>query len=348
MIHPYLIRTLQLARLGGNRVCPNPQVGAIVVHNQTIIGEGYHAYYGGPHAEVVAIKSVPDPSLLAASTLYVSLEPCNHHGRTPPCTELILKHQIPRVVIGCKDPNPKVSGKGIQRLKDAGVEVIMADDPDKYRQLNRVFWINQLERRPFITLKWAETADGYIAGKSPEGKPEQVLISGFRSMMLAHRLRAEHHAIMIGRNTATIDDPRLTTRLYYGENPLRIVFDRHLKLSPELGLFKDGMPSLILNEHKDEQQGALRYFMPTQWTDMAELIRELYRRFYISSILVEGGSQLLQQFIDQEVFDQLFRFQSLSTLGNGIPGPRLPRLWHFKETCEWGEGIMSYGRRGTP
>ncbi|RMG23363.1 MAG: bifunctional diaminohydroxyphosphoribosylaminopyrimidine deaminase/5-amino-6-(5-phosphoribosylamino)uracil reductase RibD [Bacteroidetes bacterium] len=320
----YLGRCVQLARQAGSSAFPNPLVGALIVHQHTIIGEGFHPYAGGPHAEVVAINSVGDKNLLKASRLYVSLEPCNHYGKTPPCTHLILEHGIPEVIIGCQDPNPKVAGQGIARLRQAGVKVSLAPDPGPFQALNAAFFINQLQQRPFISLKWAQTADGFVAARHNGGSLQQVAITGPHARVFVHRLRARHHAIMVGRRTAQVDNPSLTTRHFYGPSPIRLLLDRQLKLSPQLSMLADGQPTIVLNALKQEQQGALRFLRLSQWTDMAVLMRELYQQVGICSILVEGGTHLLQQLIDQQVYDEVYCFRAPFSLGKGLPAPKLP------------------------
>ena len=220
----FMRRCLQLASLGRGHVSPNPMVGAVVVHRGQIIGEGYHRCYGQPHAEVNAINSVRDAGLLPECTLYVSLEPCSHYGKTPPCADLIVQKKIPRVVVGCLDPFPKVSGQGVARLREAGVEVVTGVLEEECKALNRTFMTCQIDERPFVTLKWAQSRDGYIDRIRKPGEPA-IRISDDVSSVWVHRLRAEADAILVGTNTAVADNPSLTTRLWYGRSPLRIVLD---------------------------------------------------------------------------------------------------------------------------
>ncbi|MEM9934834.1 MAG: bifunctional diaminohydroxyphosphoribosylaminopyrimidine deaminase/5-amino-6-(5-phosphoribosylamino)uracil reductase RibD, partial [Bacteroidota bacterium] len=297
MPKPYLQRCLQLAALGQTAAEPNPNVGSVIVHEGNIIGEGYHTQLGAPHAEVEAIRSVKDPSLLSSSTIYVSLEPCSHFGKTPPCADLIIKHQIPRVIIGCLDPNPKVAGSGVRKLQAAGIEVEMAEDPLPFKWFLRKFFVNQLLKRPYISLKWAETPEGYIAGKDQTGNPTQVAITGKESKSFTHKLRAFHQAILIGRNTAQIDNPQLTARKFPGRHPLRLVFDREAQLGKDLQIFQDGYPSLILTDQTTPQTEKVRYINPTDW-ELPALLTQLYQKENIGSILVEGGARVLNDFID--------------------------------------------------
>ena len=231
----YMLRCIQLAQNGLCNTAPNPMVGAVIVCDGKIIGEGYHVRCGEAHAEVNAIRSVKDTSLLKRSTIYVSLEPCSHYGKTPPCADLIIEKQIPRIVIGCRDPFSKVAGRGIQKLKDAGREVIVGVLETECRQLIRRFITFHTLRRPYITLKWAESSDRYIDYSRTDGKP--VILSSPLTSMLVHKKRAEHSAILVGTRTAELDNPGLNVRHWYGRSPVRIVLDRQQKLSPSLHLF---------------------------------------------------------------------------------------------------------------
>ena len=334
----YLDRTLQLAQLGGIEVLPNPQVGAILVANGRIIGEGFHQKAGHPHAEVNAVRAVSeaDRDLLTQATMFVSLEPCSHYGKTPPCADMIVREQIPRVIIGCLDPNPQVAGRGVRRLMSHGVEVRVAPDPRPFWAMNPSFNVNHLEQRPFITLKWASSRDGYIAGIR-DGVLEQTAISSPEARVGVHRLRARHQAIMVGRRTAAIDDPSLSTRHYPGANPLRIVFDPELVLPTHLRLFKDGKPTLVLNQLRDDQEGAVRFYRPQQWADLNLLFQELYQHLGICNILVEGGSHLLQQCLDQQVFDEVVRLEGPILLNKGLAEPRLPTGFQFDQEDWFGQ-----------
>jgi len=323
----YLARCLALAELGGRKVFPNPKVGSIIVYQDRIIGEGYHPYAGGPHGEVSAVQSVKeaDRPLLPKSTLYVSLEPCNFFGKTPPCTDLILSNKIPHVVVGCLDPNPKVAGKGVEKLRRHGVKVELAEDPTPFQEINRHFFVNQLYKRPYITLKWAESSDGFIARWDNEGNPAPVAITGKRSNLWVHKLRMQHHAIMVGRKTAAIDNPQLSNRHFYGGSPIRIVWDQSLRLPQSLRMFTDNSPTIVLNRMKNEQQGKVRYYQPpteTAWESLKTMLEYLYQDLGICSIFVEGGRHLLQQFIETEQFDELWHFRGKNALGEGLVAPR--------------------------
>lgn len=295
-----MLRALQLAEIGRGSVSPNPMVGCVIVHNDVIIGEGWHKKYGDWHAEVNAVKSVKDKTLLAEATAYVTLEPCSHFGKTPPCADLLVKHQLKKVVICNYDPFPLVAGKGIQKLLDAGIEVVTGVLEQKGRQLNARFFTVVEKNRPYIILKWAETADGFIAGENFE----QIKISNALSHKLSHKWRSEEDAIMVGTNTALYDNPRLNVREWTGRNPVRIVIDRSNRLPKELHLLDDSVKTLILSD-------------PFAW--------EEYQKEKIQSIIVEGGTQLLQSFIDAELFDEIRVFRSQKQLKKGILAPVLPK-----------------------
>jgi diaminohydroxyphosphoribosylaminopyrimidine deaminase/5-amino-6-(5-phosphoribosylamino)uracil reductase len=317
----FLQRALELANLGGNRVAPNPRVGAVVVYNNQIIGEGYHQAYGGPHAEVFAINAVKDKSLLSQSVLFVSLEPCDHFGKTPPCTELIIRSGISKVVIGSVDPNPRVSGKGVARLKQAGIEVEFARDSSLFMRLNKFFFTNQLECRPFITLKWAETANG-IMGSSRE----RLIISGEEALYFTHRLRAQHHGILVGQNTVAIDNPYLTVRYFPGNNPIRLILDPRLQLSLTVNFFAANAEVWVINSVREGVSGNIRYILVPDvgnqpWAIPA-LMDYLYNAFSLSSLLVEGGAFTLEQFIMANYWDEIFILRSPKWVKGDIKAPQ--------------------------
>ncbi|MEO1417031.1 MAG: bifunctional diaminohydroxyphosphoribosylaminopyrimidine deaminase/5-amino-6-(5-phosphoribosylamino)uracil reductase RibD [Bacteroidota bacterium] len=317
----YLHRCIQLAQSATRAVYPNPYVGSVIVHQGQIIGEGFHAQAGGPHAEVHAVRSVVDQEALKEATIYVSLEPCAHYGKTPPCADMIIQHQIPRVVIGMQDPFPKVDGGGIARLRAHGVEVQLAPDPTPFEELNKVFLTHISAQRPYIVLKWAESADGFIAKKDDTEQAVQTSISDVEAKRYVHRLRAMHQGILVGKHTALIDNPRLTTRKFYGLSPIRLVLDRKLDLPAELQLFQDGLETWVLNEMKDGEKGHIRYQKCEKWNDWKSLLKELFQQTKIASILVEGGQNVLQQFLDQDIWDEIHRIQSPKLLGKGIAAP---------------------------
>ena len=324
----YLRRCLELAHLPGAAVEPNPRVGAVVVHEGKIIGEGWHRQYGGPHAEVNAVAAVQDREKLKQATLYVSLEPCNHHGKTPPCTGLILEHQIPKVVIGSLDPNPQMAGRSVELLRAQGVEVEVASEQSPFWELNRHFWCNQKSYRPYITLKWAESSDGYIAAFDDQGQPVRTAISPPFISKWIHHLRHEHQAIMVGKNTVSVDDPSLTTRKWPGRSPVKIVFDPELELPPTAKIFS-GEKVIVINQRRNEVQANITYFTPVEeeaFEDMGMLLIEIYGRLKVGSILVEGGQNLLNQFIQQSVWDEAWKNVGQQPLHQGVKAPVLPEM----------------------
>lgn len=337
-------RCLQLASLGCGHVSPNPMVGAVVVHEGRIIGEGYHRCCGQPHAEVNAVASVADESLLSRSTLYVSLEPCSHYGKTPPCAELIVAKRIPRVVVGCLDPFPAVSGRGIARLREAGIEVVTGVLDEECRELNRTFITFQTCHRPFVTLKWAQSSDGYIDRVREPGEPA-ARISDDVSAVWVHRLRAEADAILVGTRTAIADNPSLTARLWPGRSPLRIVLDEHARVPADVRLFTDGHPTLVVTG-PDTDYPALPpsvelVRLPFGETLIPELLGELYHR-RLQHLVVEGGAALLQSFIDSGLWDEVRVETGPTVLGQGVAAPVLDRLPQWTESCgrariEWYE-----------
>jgi diaminohydroxyphosphoribosylaminopyrimidine deaminase/5-amino-6-(5-phosphoribosylamino)uracil reductase len=325
---PFLARCNQLACLPGAAVEPNPRVGAVVVHSGRILGEGWHQRFGGPHAEVNAVAAVPevDRHLLSEATIYVSLEPCNHHGKTPPCTGLILQHRIPRVVIGSLDPNPQMQGKSVAHLRAHGVEVIVAADQGPALAINRHFWTNQTLRRPHVTLKWAQSPDGFIATRDAQGKPIRTAITGPEAARWVHQLRHNHQAILVGAGTALTDDPALNTRHWPGRNPIGILLDRRLEVPRTAQLF--GLSQVIVvNVLRDAQDGHLRYLQSGGSPE--EFIPMLYAAG-IGSILVEGGAHVLKAFLDAGLWDDAFVLYGKDALGDGLPAPQLPAIFRHK------------------
>lgn len=313
----YMRRCLQLAALAQGHTSPNPMVGAVIVYNGRIIGEGYHRCCGEAHAEVNAINSVRDKSLLTKSTLYVSLEPCSHYGKTPPCCELIISQHIPRVVVGCTDPFPKVSGRGINRLREQGIEVITGILEDECRALNRFFMTFQEKGRPYIILKWAQSADGFIDRHRDDSEPPTVL-SDTVTRLWAHRLRAICDAILVGSRTAIADNPSLTTRYWSGKNPLRIAIDRKGSIPANVHILDGTAPTLIVGRCDSPAVDLL----PLSPEDDAikALIPELVRR-KIQSLVVEGGAHLLQSFIDAQLWDEARIETTPLLLHEGIAAP---------------------------
>ncbi|MBQ8502579.1 MAG: bifunctional diaminohydroxyphosphoribosylaminopyrimidine deaminase/5-amino-6-(5-phosphoribosylamino)uracil reductase RibD [Bacteroides sp.] len=317
----YMRRCIQLAENGFCNTAPNPMVGAVIVCDGRIIGEGYHVRCGEGHAEVNAIRSVREPELLKRSTIYVSLEPCSHYGKTPPCADLIIEKQIPRIVIGCRDPFPEVAGRGIRKLQDAGREVIVGILEKECRHLIRRFITYHTLHRPYITLKWAESADKFIDLTRTGGS--QVRLSSPLTSMLVHKRRAEHDAIMVGTRTALLDNPSLTVRDWHGRSPLRIVPDKELSLPRHLHLFDGEQPTLVCHDMwKEVREG--ENFCPLDYRQevLPQLMEILYRR-KIQSLLVEGGRILLQSFIDAGLWDEVVVEEAPIRLSSGVKAPEI-------------------------
>jgi diaminohydroxyphosphoribosylaminopyrimidine deaminase / 5-amino-6-(5-phosphoribosylamino)uracil reductase len=316
-------RCIQLAKSAAGYVAPNPMVGAVLVHENRIIGEGHHQLYGGPHAEVHCINSVKeaDRHLISQSTIYVSLEPCAHFGKTPPCADLIIEKKIPHVVIGCRDPFKQVDGKGVEKLQAAGIQVTMNVLEQECKTLNKRFITFHKEHRPYIVLKWAQTANGKIAG---EAGGERLLISNEFSNRLVHKWRSEEAAILVGTNTALFDDPSLTTRLWKGANPILLVVDMNLRLPSSLQLFNKQVRTIVFNSLKHEEQDNLLYYQVTQGVSLVhQLLNALYQ-LKVQSVLVEGGAQLLQSFIDEGLWDEIRVItNNEQVVPNGLPAPRM-------------------------
>jgi diaminohydroxyphosphoribosylaminopyrimidine deaminase/5-amino-6-(5-phosphoribosylamino)uracil reductase len=320
----YMQRCLQLAENGRGFVSPNPMVGAVVVCNNRIIGEGFHREYGKPHAEVNAINTVKDKSLLKNSTIYVSLEPCSHYGKTPPCSQLIIDSGIPRVVVAAGDPYPKVSGRGINMLREAGIEVVTGILEAEAKSQNKAFFCAQTRHRPYIYLKWAQTKDGFIDKLRIAGeKPQPTPISNDFTRMQVHKMRAEIPAILIGTNTAINDNPSLTTRYWYGKNPVRVIFDRQRRIPSHYHIFDGKAETLIFTEKVDvETRENNVLYLPLRFDQnmIENLLTTLYNH-RIDALLVEGGQSVLQSFIDANLWDEAFIEISEAVFGAGVPAP---------------------------
>jgi len=312
----YMQRAIALAKKGNGHVSPNPCVGAVIVYEDTIIGEGYHQVYGQAHAEVNAVNAVKEEhkKLLQKATIYVTLEPCCHYGKTPPCADLILQTGIPKVVIGCKDPFPRVNGGGIQRLMKAGVEVTVGTLEKECLELIHPFIVNQTEKRPYIILKWAQSADGFI-GK--EG--ERTAISNPLALQLAHQWRSEADAVMVGSQTARIDNPRLSNRLAEGKQPIRVVVDRKGTLPDGLHLWDDTQSTLVITEATDHYAERPVTILPHTFSaDNFPLILEQLLSLNIGILLVEGGAVLHQFFYESGFWDEMRVIEAPLQLGSGI------------------------------
>lgn len=320
----YMHRCLQLALNGKGYAKPNPMVGAVVVHEGKIIGEGYHRNYGGAHAEVNAINNVKDKSLLKKSTIYVSLEPCSHYGKTPPCAQLIVDSGIPRVVVACLDPYPAVSGRGIGMLKETGVEVVFGVLENEAKELNKDFFLTQTHNRPYIYLKWAQTKDGFIDKVRMEGEaPRPTPISNDFCRMLVHKRRAEVGAIMIGTNTAVNDDPSLTTRYWYGSNPIRVILDREGRIPSDYTIFDGNVETIVFTEQEKKIPYVEKLsFVKLDFNDqLLENVFAFLKQRKINSILIEGGRQLLTSLIDRGLWDEAYIEVSDKCFGKGVSAP---------------------------
>ena len=327
----YMQRCLQLAQLGAGYVAPNPMVGALLVHNDVIIGEGYHRQYGQAHAEVNCINSVAEEQkhLIAESTLYVSLEPCAHFGKTPPCADRIIAEKIPHVIIGCLDPFKKTEIRGIEKLRAAGVEVTHCVLEKESKELNKRFLVFHEQHRPYIILKWAQTMNGKIAA----GSDARLIISNEFTNRVVHKWRSEEAAILVGTTTAAMDNPSLTNRLWSGANPVRLLVDMDLSLPKSLKVFDDTAPVIIFNTIQHNMEG---FDFPAaehignyhyQVAEDASLVHQVLNACYthgIQSIIVEGGANLLQQFIDEDIWDEarIITGEELFVNG-GLPAPAL-------------------------
>lgn len=320
----YMKRCLELAFHGLGCTSPNPMVGSVIVYNHQIIGEGYHYKAGGPHAEVNAIRSVKNKSLLSDSTLYVNLEPCAHMGKTPPCSDLIIEQKIPRIVIGSVDPNSLVAGKGIEKLIKTNREVIVGILEKECMELNRRFFTFHKKHRPYIILKWAQTLDGFIdINRTAENKIHPTWISNEISRMLVHKWRSEEDAIMIGTNTALMDNPKLNTREWSGKSPIRIVVDRNLRLPESLNVFDQTQPTIVYTEKSKSSIPKLEYQkIPFDKNFLEKLTYNLYNR-EIQSIIIEGGQKLLSFFIKNNYWDEARIFIGNKKFYNGIKAPEI-------------------------
>ncbi|MES2773947.1 MAG: bifunctional diaminohydroxyphosphoribosylaminopyrimidine deaminase/5-amino-6-(5-phosphoribosylamino)uracil reductase RibD [Bacteroidota bacterium] len=321
----FMHRCLQLARQGAGYVAPNPMVGAVLVYGDRIIGEGFHEQYGGAHAEVNCINSVTaaDQHLISQSTIYVSLEPCAHFGKTPPCADLIIAHKIPRAVIGTRDPFKAVDGKGIEKLQAAGVEVICGVLEPECRELNKRFLTFYTQKRPYIILKWAQSNDGKIAASNDK----RTFITDEYSNRLVHKWRSEEAAVMVGTNTAAADNPSLTTRLWKGNNPVRIILDMDLRLPETLQLFDGSVKTVAFNALKNEEHQKLLFCKLEKDSNILKQVCKALYEMNLQSVIIEGGTKLLQSFIEEELFDEIRVLENTTKhIEEGLAAPQLPGL----------------------
>ncbi len=326
----FIRRCFDLAQLGAGQVAPNPMVGAVIVHNNRIIGEGYHAFYGGPHAEVNAVANVlpSDLHLLKQATIYVSLEPCNIFGKTPPCTDLILKHNIPRIVVSWLDFTPEVSGNGVRILRNEGREVktnILTEQGFQVSKFRNTFVRKQ---RPYLILKYAQSQDGFMASANNE----QLWFTNAFSKRLVHKWRSEVDAILIGSRTARIDNPQLNNRLYFGSSPIRIVLNRKDDLPDDLHVFSESISrkgekikTVLVTDHKSTKKNVLNWVIPSKEDDFLQMLMAKCYENNWSSMIVEGGAQILQMFLEKNYWDEARVFTGKSYIRDGIPAPKIPK-----------------------
>ena len=320
----YMGQCIKLAQKGAGFVAPNPMVGCIIVHDGKVIGEGYHQKYGEAHAEVNAINAVQNHEQLKTSTLYVSLEPCSHYGKTPPCSDLIVQKQIPRVVIGIKDPFSKVAGNGIKRLKNAGIKVVVGVMEDECKKLNKRFFTFHQKKRPYIILKWAQTLDGFIdVERGSENYGQPTWITNQTARVHVHKTRAEEAAILVGTNTAIKDNPSLTVRDWQGNNPLRLVFDRQLKLPPYLNIFNEDAETVVFNSLQGGQKGHVCFVkLDNEKDTVPQVLAYLHQREALS-LIVEGGAQTIQHFVKLNLWDEAHVYEGPVKFHKGVTAPKL-------------------------
>lgn len=332
----YISRCIQLAKSGLGSTFPNPMVGCVIVHNDSIIGEGFTSPYGGNHAEVNAINSVKDKALLSKSVLYVTLEPCSHYGKTPPCSDLIIKSKIPHVVIGTSDSNRKVAGRGIQKLKDAGCKVTLGLLQKECQEHHKRFLTFHQEKRPYIILKWAETLDGFIApGKEKRNeKAQPYWITNKYSRQMVHKWRSEEQAILVGTNTVLEDNPKLNVRSWKGKSPIRIILDKDLKVKGDYHIFDQRTKTIVItqqNSMKLRKEG-VDYEIIDFSKNVGQQVCEVLQKHNIISVLIEGGSQTIQTFIEANLWDEARVFMGPITFGTGLKAPRLSsKAAHLKQ-----------------
>ncbi|MEO6455258.1 MAG: bifunctional diaminohydroxyphosphoribosylaminopyrimidine deaminase/5-amino-6-(5-phosphoribosylamino)uracil reductase RibD [Ginsengibacter sp.] len=340
----FMHRCLQLAELGAGNVAPNPMVGAVLVHDNKIIGEGYHKKYGEAHAEVNCINSVSKQhiELIKNATLYVSLEPCAHYGKTPPCADLIIKNNIPKVIIGSRDIYKDVNGKGIEKLQQADINVITGILESDCLRLNKRFFSFHQKKRPYIILKWAQSLNGKISNSHNFSQNSRVLISNEYTTRIVHKWRSEETGIMVGTNTALIDDPLLTARFWKGKNPVRIIIDRNLRLPSYLKIFSKDLKTIIFNTINHEEKGNTFFYKLLSPDILIEITEALYK-MNIQSVLVEGGTKLLQSFIDAGLWDEArIICNRKMIIGDGLNAPELHQFELQKEETYFSDTITYF------
>lgn len=320
----YIKRCIEISKNGSVHAAPNPSVGCVIVHDNRIIAEGYTSPYGGNHAEVNAIKAVKDTSLLLKATLYVSLEPCNHFGKTPPCSDLIIQHKIPTVVVGCVDASKKVDGTGIQKLRDNGCEVIVGVLEAACIQSNIRFFTYHEKKRPYIILKWAESKDGFIdkiRTKDDAIQPNWITTNYARQIV--HKWRAEEAAILVGTNTVLQDNPRLDVRSWEGSNPTRIILDRSLRIPATYNIYDGTVKTIIITEKAESSTNTMLYEHINFSKNLAQQICEILVKHKLQSVFIEGGKQTLQTFIDANLWDEARIFIGEPSFKKGLTAPKI-------------------------
>ena len=336
----YIKRCLEISKLGIGTTRPNPSVGAVLVVDDRIIGEGFTSPYGGNHAEVNAISTVRDSSLLATATMYVTLEPCSHFGKTPPCADLIIKSEIKKVVIGCIDSNVLVAGKGVERLQNAGCEVIVGVLEKECKAHHKRFFTFQTKKRPFIILKWAQTLDAYVAPKN-RAIQAPVWITNEASRQLVHKWRSEEQAILVGTTTVLDDNPRLDVRYWKGEDPVRIVIDKELKISTNLKVYDGSVKTIFINERSTSVKGAIFFEKINFSKPIAIQICAVLFKHNIQSLIVEGGTKTIQTFIDENLWDEARVFSGEVHFNDGVNAPKFDVIPTNKENIK-GDILKTY------
>jgi diaminohydroxyphosphoribosylaminopyrimidine deaminase/5-amino-6-(5-phosphoribosylamino)uracil reductase len=330
----FMSRCIELAKKGLGSTYPNPLVGSVIVHEGKIIGEGWHYKAGEAHAEVNAMKNVTNQNLLPKATIYVSLEPCSHFGRTPPCADRIISAGIKKVVVGSTDPNPEVNGRGIAKLKDAGLEVKVGILQKQCETLNKRFYTFHKKKRPYIFLKWAQTEDGFIAPADRRKKKEPVWITNDFSRQHVHKMRTEEVAILAGTNTVLDDNPSLTARYWKGTSPYRIVLDRSNRIPENAAVLDGSVPTLVISGSSRPNTANLNYEVIDFSEPIAKQICDLLFKKEIQSMIVEGGARTLQTFIDEDLWDEAFVFQGPVNFGEGVGAPKISGMLVSERTIK--------------
>ncbi|MFH6968456.1 bifunctional diaminohydroxyphosphoribosylaminopyrimidine deaminase/5-amino-6-(5-phosphoribosylamino)uracil reductase RibD [Flavobacterium sp. FlaQc-28] len=323
----YIRRCIELAKNGFGTTYPNPMVGSVIVYNNTIIGEGWHKKAGEPHAEVNAVRSVKDKSLLKKATIYVSLEPCSHFGKTPPCCDLIIENKIPNVVVGTVDPNEKVAGNGIRKLVEAGANVVVGILEDECNELNKRFFTFHQKKRPYIILKWAESLDGYLAPEKETNQERRpVWITNTFSRQLVHKWRSEEQAILVGTQTVIDDNPKLNVRDWFGNNPVRVVLDQNNRISKDSFVFDGSVKTIIFTKSDNTISTENILFEKIEFNkNTIENVLTVLYQHQIQSVIIEGGKQTLQSFIDKNIWDEARVFIGKNTFEKGTKAPELKK-----------------------